>query len=317
MTITIAICTWNRSQLLKQTLEAMTALVVPPDLSWEILVVNNNSSDDTAQVVESFVTRLPLRTVVETKAGLSHARNRALDEARGDYLMFTDDDVLVDRHWVTACADAVRRHPDAAAMVGPVAPWFPSPPDPVLADVFPELKRGFCSVALSTEEGPLADADIDAVFGVNMAFKRAAVSGLRFDPNFGVTHVEPGKGGDEAAFFRLVRARGGAILWCPSMRLDHFVDPARMRLPYLLRFSIGRGRMLMRRQGPEGPTVFGVPRWILRQLVQETVTYAVLALTPARRRALQALREQFRLRGMLAECLDMRREAQMGRRYAA
>ena len=88
MDVTVAICTWNRSPLLRTTLERMTELVVPADTAWEILVVNNNCTDDTDQVVAEFEGRLPIRMVNEPAPGKSHALNRATDDAAGRYLLY-------------------------------------------------------------------------------------------------------------------------------------------------------------------------------------------------------------------------------------
>jgi glucosyl-dolichyl phosphate glucuronosyltransferase len=128
--VTVAICTWNRDHLLRQTLEEMTRLAVPAGLVWELLVVNNNCTDDTDGVIAAFAKRLPIRRLFESQPGLSHARNRAIAEAAGDYVVWTDDDVLVSPEWLAAYARAFARRPDAAVFGGPVAPWFPTTPPP-------------------------------------------------------------------------------------------------------------------------------------------------------------------------------------------
>lgn len=92
----VAICTWNRAALLRQTLENMTKLLIPPGVEWELLVVNNNCSDATDEVIDSFSARLPIRRVFEAKPGLSNARNAAVRQARGEYVLWTDDDICVE-----------------------------------------------------------------------------------------------------------------------------------------------------------------------------------------------------------------------------
>src|SRR6202030_3038576 len=92
---TVALPTYNRAELLRQTLEGVTRQNYPAG-EFEILVIDNNSTDATAEVVASFAARSPApRRVVETKQGLNHARNRAIDEARGEVIVFGDDDILV------------------------------------------------------------------------------------------------------------------------------------------------------------------------------------------------------------------------------
>lgn len=112
MRFTVAVCTWNRAALLPGALERL-ARVRPPPGAWEVLVVDNNSTDDTESVLEAFAGRLPLRRAFEPEQGLSHARNTAVRLARGDYIVWTDDDALVDADWLTAYGRAVEQHPDA------------------------------------------------------------------------------------------------------------------------------------------------------------------------------------------------------------
>jgi glycosyltransferase involved in cell wall biosynthesis len=122
MMITVAIPTLNRAESLKRTLESLAAMRIPMDLAWEVLVVNNGGTDHTDQVIDSFVGRLPIRRVVEPKRGVSNARNRAVDEAKGDYILWTDDDVVVDPGWLAAYADAFKRWPDVAVFGGKIVP---------------------------------------------------------------------------------------------------------------------------------------------------------------------------------------------------
>jgi len=77
LSVSIAICTWNRAKLLDQTLAALCKLIVPSGISWEILVVDNSSTDDTPSVIDQYSDRLPLHHLCEVKQGLSHARNCA------------------------------------------------------------------------------------------------------------------------------------------------------------------------------------------------------------------------------------------------
>src|SRR5689334_13047707 len=103
---TILICTWNRADSLRRTLESLVAMQPPAPGSWEVLVVNNNSSDDTDATVDGFRDRLPIRRITERAQGLSNARNAGARAAQGEYLVWTDDDVIVDRSWLTKYVEA-------------------------------------------------------------------------------------------------------------------------------------------------------------------------------------------------------------------
>ena len=85
--ITVAICTWNRSPSLRQTLEGLTGLAAPIGTKWELLVVNNNCTDETDDVIRAFEGCLPVRRTFESTPGLSHARNRGLPRDRGLHSM--------------------------------------------------------------------------------------------------------------------------------------------------------------------------------------------------------------------------------------
>ena len=128
MFLTVAICTWNRSALLAQALEQMTHLITPPNVEWELLVVNNNCTDATDETIAAFSSRLPIRRVFEPKPGQSNARNAAAREAKGEYILWTDDDTLLDQKWLAAYAQAIQQHPEVIFFGGPVRQWFAATP---------------------------------------------------------------------------------------------------------------------------------------------------------------------------------------------
>ena len=121
--VSVVIGTYNRAHLLAGTLGALAAQEVPPSLDWEIVVVDNNSTDSTAQAVAAFAptTTVPVRYVFEPRQGISHARNRGIREAQGSILAFTDDDVLPAPDWISAVASAMERW-DAHGVGGRILP---------------------------------------------------------------------------------------------------------------------------------------------------------------------------------------------------
>jgi glycosyltransferase involved in cell wall biosynthesis len=308
--ITVAICTWNRADLLDQTLTGMRGLRVPEGIEWELLVVNNNSTDHTEAVLDRHVGALPIRRLFEPTPGKSHAANRVLDEAWGELILWTDDDVLVDEGWLESLATAAARHPEASGFGGPVVPWFPVPLDPALAEAFPMLKMGYCGLDNAMDEGPLR-AD-QPVFGVNMAFRTSAVEGIRYDHRLGPA-PRPSKlkgraeislgGGDDISYVEAVRARGGHIVWVPGMRVSHYVSPERMTLVYLKSLYVEYGRSWISNNGiPTGPSSFGVPRWIVRKWIEAGLRSIALRWTSPRSRSLGYLRQCCYYYGMILEC---------------
>jgi glycosyltransferase involved in cell wall biosynthesis len=113
MLITVAVCTRNRARSLDRTLRSIATDGAPVGVEWEILVVDNGSTDETASVVQALGSEWKcLRMVGEPEAGLSRARNRAVSEARGRYIVWTDDDVLVTPGRLAAYRSAFEEYPE-------------------------------------------------------------------------------------------------------------------------------------------------------------------------------------------------------------
>ena len=150
MRLTVAICTWNRASLLGRTLETLVR-AKRPRAPWELIVVDNHCTDDTQRVLDRFAGPLPLRPVFEAEPGLSHARNAAIRHATGDYVVWTDDDVLVGEEWLCAYEAAVERWPEAAVFGGPVRARFEGTPPPWLSAIWPDVAAAFATRELGAE----------------------------------------------------------------------------------------------------------------------------------------------------------------------
>jgi len=308
LAVSIVICTWNRCALLARTLEEMTKLSVPVGLAWEILVVNNNSTDQTEAVIQAFSSRLPLRSCFEPTPGKSHACNRALREARGKWILWTDDDVLVDRKWLTEFCGTAERAPDAAAIGGPILPWFPVSPDELLVRVFPALCNGFCGIDHGRAERILENEDI---YGANMAFQLSKIGGLQFQhalgPN-GASH----KTGDDLDFIDRIRQGSGIVVWSPEMRVQHYIDPSRMTVPYLAKYYRDWARQELRRSRKpvmqSGAVLAGAPRWLWKSTIVSFLRWQATRLFGSRERALLRLREHAVFKGWLLESRLLARE---------
>lgn len=276
--MTVAVCTWNRAALLEGALAAMCDVRVPAGWAWEVLVVDNGSTDDTAETARAFADRLPLRLVSEPRRGTSHARNRAIDEARGEWVVFTDDDARVDAGWLVAFAAAVQRNPRAAAIGGRIVAGFPTPPDPLLAAAFPMLATGFCGLDYGVDEAPTERP----MFTANLAFRRDALASLRFNPALG--HGSSLIAGEDADLLQRVRQAGGTAMWCPTMRVSHVVARDRMTVRYLARYCAGYAEGLV--------TLRGASDTALRCARQVAVNGLLCALLwyPRRQAALHRLR---------------------------
>ena len=244
MRISIAICTWNRSSLLDAALAEMAHLVIPVGIDWEILVVNNNCTDDTSAGIEGHSARLPLRELNEPRQGLSHARNRVLDEAAGELILWTDDDALVDPGWLAAYTKAATETPAAVFFGGPVDPWFPVTPPAWLKKNF-EIFAGAYAVR-TMPPGTFTLNDRKALpFGANFASRREACVDLRFDPYLGRKGQDM-IGGEEVSFLGRLLDQGQTGAWVETARVRHYIARDRLSRQYLWDFYYGKGQSRVR-----------------------------------------------------------------------
>lgn len=273
--VTIAVCTFNRAESLRRTLSSLEAMYVPGGLDWEIVVVNNNSRDQTDFVIESFADRLPVHREFEAQAGLSHARNRAIHAATGDYIIWTDDDVVVDPKWLDAYTDAFRCWPDAAVFGGRITPRYECPAvkwireaEPLLAGPLAIRDFGEQCLPLSIEEERLP-------FGANFAVRSAEQRLFRFDPELGVGPSRLRLGEEIDVIERILRS-GAVGYWVPSARVEHCIGLERQKVAYFERYFAGWGETVAYRAGKTGgPLLLGAPRWLWRRAFTEWVRYTV------------------------------------------
>ncbi len=169
--LTVAICTWNRAALLRQTLQSMQKLIIPEGVAWEVLVVNNNCTDNTSDVIQEFARQLPIRECLEPTPGKSHALNTGTQAARGRMIIWTDDDVLVRPDWLAAYWDAINRYPQAEFFGGPVEPWFETDPPQWLEKAWPVVRHAYASINHSDHDMPITEKSVP--FGVNWAIRKA------------------------------------------------------------------------------------------------------------------------------------------------
>lgn len=269
MIITVAVCTWNRADLLEKTLLKMCSMRVPKDLDWELLVIDNNSSDHTNAITNSYAEKLPLRYIVEERQGLSNARNRAISEMRGDWILFTDDDVLVCEGWLECYSQSIiRLNTKVGFLGGEIRPWFPVPPNAALCEAIPMVRDGFCGRTLPSDPR-ITPSSQYLPFGANFAINKIAAMGLLFDPNLGVSG-QSRLLGEEVVFMKELLGRGFEGLWISNAEVQHYVDPVRLTLKSLRNSLADAGRTVARRgTALDGRFhICGVPAWIYVSVVQ-------------------------------------------------
>ncbi len=239
--ITIAIPTHNRAALLGQTLASLGPLAIPAGARVECLVIDNASADATPAVVRAAgpALKFPLRRVLEERVGSSFARNRAVDEARGELLCFVDDDVIVEPDWLLELVGEMeRRRLDAAC--GMVMPRFLAPCPSWLG---PRLyvKLAVHDAGAIEQMTPAEREQVHHYFSANVAFQRNAFELFgRFREDLGVVGGNPISGEDTELFARII-ARGGSVGFAARARVHHLIGPERLTASYLRRKSFAFG----------------------------------------------------------------------------
>jgi len=247
--VTVAICTWNRAPLLRRALESLGAIELPEGVRFELLVVDNGSSDETPAVLREHASALPLRVVAEPEPGLSHARNRATAEARGELMVWTDDDVQVEPEWLAAYVEASRRHPDASFFGGASLAWFEQPPPAWIAESWERLADIWAIRLLPPEPAPIDRTRLPV--GANFAIRTGLQRRHAYDPRLGRRRRER-VSGEETAVLRRLLADGESGWWVPAARVRHWIPAERLAEPYLREIWFGQGceRALTRSGAP-------------------------------------------------------------------
>lgn len=223
--VTVIVCTFNRAEMLSTALTSLLSQRTPSLGNWEILVVDNCSTDNTPHVLHRFAKQHPsrIRWVHEMEPGIAAARNRGVAEARGTWLAFFDDDQIASDMWLESLLEFARRtHADCVA--GEVRLRFAPdllPLNDISKSIFKLLGGTNPVVAPTQLEGRqlpgagnvLVHRDVFAKVG-------------EFDKNL----VE---GGEDNDFFRRARVAGFACWLIPNASVDHCIPPERITAPAL------------------------------------------------------------------------------------
>ncbi len=292
MKFTVAICTWNRAPLLSKVLERLTCVRYLTG-AWEIVIVNNGSTDETEAVLDRFAHRLPLRRAVESNPGLSHARNTAMSHATGDYIVWMDDDVLVDVDWLSAYERAADHHPEAAIFGGPVRPLFEGTPPPWLS-AWEEVGAAFAARDLGDAPFELAEGKLP--FGANFVIRAEEQRRFLYDPNLGRRRAG-GALGEETAVIRAILNEGGSGWWVPDASVEHWIPKERQSIRYLRSYYTLQGKTFHKWDSDGTPTFLGRPLTLWRSIVKAELLYSSARLTGDPHRWLKHLVQASVLRG--------------------
>jgi len=298
MDFSAIVCTYNRAGNLEVCLGHLAAQDNSDGIEWEVVVVDNNSNDETRATVEALAKRLPItiRYEFEPRQGLNHARNRGVTSSTGKYFAFVDDDISVSRGWLRALVDCLEKS-DADAVGSCIhlhddvrlPPW-----------ITPDM----CGFLGYQDFGP-APFRMDGVekypFGGNMAFNRRVVERIGL---FNTRLGRKGEGkrreelfkGAETEYFHRMAATGARIFYTPDAVVRHKIIPQQLTKKYFrtLHFNAGYQEALLE-SAAQGRRLLGVPAYVYPQFARSVGRYiaAVFSKGPDAAFRLQMTAEHF------------------------
>ena len=271
MDVTVIICTYNRCATLPKALESVAASIMPPAVSWEVLVVDNNSNDNTRETVEDFGRRYPgrFRYLFESRAGKSYGLNAGISAAQGEIIAFMDDDLVVESAWLQNLTASLRGT-EWAGVGGRTLPAEAFSPPRWLSFGAPYYLGGILCAYFDYGDSPCVLSQ--APYGANMAYRKSmfAKYGL-FRTDLGPSpNAEVPRPNEDTEFGRRLMAAGERLRYEPAAVARHPVPLERVNKKYFLRWWFDYGRADMREVGRR-PDIWGIPRPYLSFLKYATV----------------------------------------------
>ena len=307
--LTVLMATLNGAPTLPQVLDAYCALIAPPD-DWNLVVVDNGSTDGTYAVIQHYLDRLPLHYLFEPRRGKNAALNTGLQfvlqNFSSDLLVFSDDDATPDPDWLVSLSACAAKQQDYDVFGGAILPDWAAPPPDWLLRLVP-LGLSFGLTADSLADGPIHPG---LVWGANMAIRRTVFdAGHRFNESVGPNGGDYAMG-SEIELTRKLHVLGHLAWFCPSARVLHHIRAHQLTRRFVLQraWRFGRGK---RRQEHPGifPEWFGIPRWMLRRYLEELARYGLTWLRNQADQRFLHRWEMAQLRGYFHEARQFARQS--------
>ncbi|HEY9664361.1 MAG TPA: hormogonium polysaccharide biosynthesis glycosyltransferase HpsE, partial [Allocoleopsis sp.] len=237
---TVVIPTYNGAQRLPEVLARLRTQTFSIPLTWEVIVIDNNSQDGTAKVVEAFQANFPcpLRCIAEPQQGLAFARRCGLLAAQSEWVGFLDDDNLPDAHWIEAAYEFARSHPQVGAIASRICGEFEVPPAAELTPILPFLAltdRGIQPLLYQPQQKILPP-------GAGLVVRKSVW--LAHVPAVTILAGRIGGNmlaGEDIEALGYIQRSGWEIWYNPAMQIWHKIPAWRLERAYLLSLFRGIG----------------------------------------------------------------------------
>lgn len=284
MDISIIICTYNRAENLTACFDCLAAqeIDVDSDFTWEVLLVDNNSSDHTKQFSDDYATHcnFPLRYTFAAQQGLSHARNYGIQESKGSILIFIDDDIRVNKRWLQSIYNTFTTYP-CDAVGGRIHIESPAK---LPKWITPEM-YGFLGHQDFGDAPHPMDGYKEFPFGGNMAIRRSVTDKIGlFDTEMGRKGTGLKKDelfkGEETDFFHRLADVGGKFYYQPEALVLHKILPHQLKPGFFLTLHNNAGLLQARKDQTEYKrTLAGIPLFFLPQFTRSISKYISLSIS--------------------------------------
>lgn len=299
LTVSLCICTYNRARQLREVLSRVAALTIPDDIDYEVVIVDNNSTDGTPGVIREASSSLPIRTARELTPGVAWARNAAVALARGELLLWIDDDVLVEPDWAMHYIREAREHPDTGFFGGPVRAHLEGVPPVWVLELLPLLRSPFALREYPPSVETLGPFELP--FGANFASRRAVHQQVPFNTGLGRVGRKGGCLEEETEFFRGALRAGHSGRWVHECLVLHAIPAERQTTKYLHEYYrlVGVTPPEKPEKKDHTPRLFGRPRWLWREWLQNEAVFRILRYTASPERWYEHLKRAAIARGIL------------------
>ncbi len=278
--VSVVIPTYNRSALLRDAVASV--LAQDAQTPFDIVIVDNNSQDDTESVARALVGAHPgkVHYVRETQQGNAHARNCGVQAARGRIIAFIDDDVAVERDWLTTLANALRSHPEMSFVGGRVLPQWSGPPPSWLT---PDHWSPLALLDYGPEELIISGDRPRGLLTANIAFRRSVFAGIgSFSPHLQRVKNMIGSMEDTEFLMRVCRS-GKQGLYLPQMVARAPVEAERLSKAYHRRWHTGHGHFYAVMRDPQWErskfSLAGVPGHLYKQTLTHGLSWLKTTIT--------------------------------------
>lgn len=273
-TLSVILCTYNNAESLSITLKQLIQCEVSDWTDVEVLVIDNNSPDNTAEVVKALSdsTEVPLKYCFEEKQGLSNARNLGLEMARGGYLLFTDDDADIPVNWLSRYLQEIQSTKADCLFSKIKVNWDRTPPwwyDQRYDPFFVQLNYG---------DSPLEITDIHhEFFGKNFCCKKSALTSMGgFDERLGRSGTSLAAG-EETIIYRRLIAQRAHVVYFPDATVGHRLKPAEYTTENIeKKFVDGAISSLRISQYFSKKRILGRPIYPLKMAIKNTLISLIL-----------------------------------------